>query len=258
MSRPPGRAPSARPTRRIPSAPSVAERAHLICRLQSGSTRRRTRTQGWALSLVALGRAWGNLDPWYWEARGLGDPDAVDERLRELRARIDAGLAVLTGEPRWTLVPFEDQDASFTHDVQELDDPKFEALQAALEEVLAVNGSVLIGTKWMHKVVNGDGVYEFRIDNDEGQIQARTGTSDPDVDDDMEVDVLVRVFFIFDGRRVILLLSAYDKDEDDSAKRQNREIEEAKRRATRHRMRAARRGVMNPKSMMHSRAVRGG
>ncbi len=115
---------------------------------------------------------------------------------------------------------------------------KFEALQAAIEEVLAVNGSALIGTKWMHKVVNGDGVYEFRIDNDEGQIHARTGISDPDVDDDMEVDVLVRVFFIFDGQRVILLLSAYDKGEDDSARRQNREIEEAKRRATRHRMRA--------------------
>lgn len=185
---------------------------------------------------------WGNLDPWYWEARGLGDPDAADERLRELRARIDAGLAVLTGESRWTLVPFEDQDASFSRDVQELDDSKVEALQAALEEVLAVNGSALIGTKWMHKVVNGDGVYEFRIDNDEGQIQARTGTSDPDVDDDTAVDVLVRVFFIFDGQRVILLLSAYDKGEDDSAKRQNREIEEAKRRATRHRLRAARRG----------------
>ncbi len=181
---------------------------------------------------------WGNLDAWYWEARGLGNHDAADGRLRELRARIDAGLVVLTGDPHWTLVPFEDEDASFTRDVQELDDAKFEALQAAIEEVLAVNGSALIGTKWMHKVVNGDGVYEFRIDNDEGQIQARTGTSDPDVDDDMEVDVLVRVFFIFDGQRVILLLSAYDKGEDDSARRQNREIEEAKRRATRHRMRA--------------------
>ena len=182
---------------------------------------------------------WANLEPWYWEARSLGRTDLIEHRLVEYRAGIDAALAVITGEPRWTLIPFEDDRSSFVTDLRDLDEPKIDALKAALDEILAVQGAALIGTKWVHKVVDGDGLYEFRIDNDERQIRARAGSGAADVagGDGVEVDVLVRVFFIFDGPRVILLLSAYDKGEDDSRPRQRREIEEARRRARRFRSR---------------------
>ena len=182
---------------------------------------------------------WASLEPWYWEANSLGGNDLIENRLIEYRARIDAALAVLTGEPRWTLIPFEDGRASFATDLRDLDGPKIEALKVALDEILAVQGAALIGTKWVHKVVDGDGLYEFRIDNEERQIRARTGSGAAGVTggENVEVDVLVRVFFIFDGPRVILLLSAYDKGEDDSRPRQGREIEEARRRAKRFRSR---------------------
>lgn len=180
---------------------------------------------------------WGNLEAWKWEAKGFDDAADIDARLGQYRSQVDAAIAVLTGEPRWTLYPFADDQAAFSRDLADLDAPKLDALQVALEEVLAIHGNALIGTKWIHKVVDGDGVYEFRVDNDEDQIRARTGATEPAGADDIEVDVLIRVFFVFDGRRAILLLSAYDKGEDDSNTRQTREIAEAKRRATRYRAR---------------------
>ena len=91
---------------------------------------------------------WASLEPWYWEANSLGGNDLIENRLIEYRARIDAALAVLTGEPRWTLIPFEDGRASFATDLRDLDGPKIEALKVALDEILAVQGAALIGTKW--------------------------------------------------------------------------------------------------------------
>jgi hypothetical protein len=177
-----------------------------------------------------------NLEPWVWEAASLPDETAIDDRLRDYRSRFDAAISVLTNVKPWRLVFFADDQASFAGDLRDLDGPKLDALEAALDEVLAVQGRALIGTKWIRSIANVPGLWEFRVDNDEGQIRARTGTTDPNGDDDgIEVDVLVRAFFAFDGKEVILLLSTYDKGEDASDTRQRREIREAAARLKRHR-----------------------
>jgi hypothetical protein len=196
---------------------------------------------------------------WHTEATSRGS-EWAERTLERRRTRVDALFALLTGEPRWELIPFEDSLASFARDLEKLDRPERDALEKALEDVLAVHGSGLIGSKWIHKLVDGDGVYEFRVDNDSEQIARRVANSDQvptaasipddedfdwgdranDLDDLLpdvtyEADPLVRAFFIFDGRRVIVLLHAYDKGADDSPKRQAVAIREAKRRATRYR-----------------------
>lgn len=127
---------------------------------------------------------WGSLEAWKWEAKGFEDAADIDARLGQYRSQVDAVIAVLTGEPRWTLYPFADDQASFSRDLADLDAPKLDALQVALEEVLAIHGNALIGTKWMHKVVDGDGVYEFRVDDDEDQFalgQARRTRAVPTI-----------------------------------------------------------------------------
>jgi len=179
-----------------------------------------------------------NLEPWVWEAASLLDEAAIDERLGDYRAKFDAATSVLTNVKPWRLMFFGDDQASFAGDLRDLDRPKLDALEAALDEVLAVQGRALIGTKWLRSIADVSGLWEFRVDNDEGQIRARTGALDPDGEEDgIEVDVLVRAFLAFDGKQVILLLSAYDKGEDDSDTRQRREIREAAARLRRHRQR---------------------
>jgi hypothetical protein len=207
--------------------------------------------------VLELSRFYG----WYWRAVQW-PPERVMESAGRKRARIDALVGKLTGTPPWELIPFEDANASFIGDTARLDPPEFLALEAALEEVLAVHGSALIGTKWMLKITDGDGLYEFRIDNDLDQIQRRTGSWGDDLDDadedeldedeldlrdegeeedrEEDTDVLLRVFFIFDGRRVIVLLHGYDKGEADSKRRQHRAIDEGKARAARYRQQKAR------------------
>ena len=73
--------------------------------------------------------------------------------------------------------------------------------------VLAKRGNELAGTHWSKAL--GDGLFEFRISNPE---------------------VLVRIFFAYKAGRVILLLGAYDKKRDSSARRQQKEIQTAKKR----------------------------
>lgn len=71
----------------------------------------------------------------------------------------------------------------------------------ALRDVLCVQGNELAGTKWVKAL--GAGLFEFRI----------RGKS-----------TLVRIFFTFKAGQIVMLLGAYDKQRDPSAKRQNREI----------------------------------
>jgi len=65
----------------------------------------------------------------------------------------------------------------------------------------------------------GDGLFEFRL-----RVQART---------DGEA-ALLRVFCHAEGARVILLLGGYDKGKSPGRRRQEREIEVARRRLTQH------------------------
>lgn len=77
----------------------------------------------------------------------------------------------------------------------------------ALREILQEQGVRICGTAFGRQL--GGGLFEFRV---------------------REPDLLLRAFCHAHGDKVILLLAAYDKSEDPSAKRQQKEIELARRR----------------------------
>jgi len=79
----------------------------------------------------------------------------------------------------------------------------------ALREILQEQGMGVCGTAFGRQL--GGGLFEFRL---------------------RESDLLLRAFCHAYGEKVILLLAAYDKSEDPSAKRQKKEIELARRRLT--------------------------
>jgi phage-related protein len=79
----------------------------------------------------------------------------------------------------------------------------------ALREILQEQGMGVCGTAFGRQL--GGGLFEFRL---------------------RESDLLLRAFCHAYGDKVILLLAAYDKSEDPSAKRQKKEIELARRRLT--------------------------
>jgi putative component of toxin-antitoxin plasmid stabilization module len=90
---------------------------------------------------------------------------------------------------------------------EELTPRKRRVLGAAMNEILQHQGLGVCGTAFGRQL--GDGLFEFRL---------------------REKGLLLRVFCHAYGHKVILLLGGYDKAEDPSAKRQQSEIEEARRR----------------------------
>lgn len=101
-----------------------------------------------------------------------------------------------------------------------------DALDTAVEVVLTTRGIGLAGGEWLKAI--GGGLHEFRVRHTAGETarmlgaeatpEARTGER-----------VLLRVFVHFHGQRVILLLGGYDKSNDPSDRRQQREIATARR-----------------------------
>jgi phage-related protein len=79
----------------------------------------------------------------------------------------------------------------------------------ALREILQEQGMGVCGTAFGRQL--GGGLFEFRL---------------------REGNLLLRAFCHAYSDKVILLLAAYDKSEDPSAKRQQKEIELARRRLT--------------------------
>lgn len=77
----------------------------------------------------------------------------------------------------------------------------------ALREILQEQGVRVCGTPFGRQL--GGGLFEFRL---------------------KEGDLMLRAFCHAYGDKVVLLLAAYDKGQDPSAKRQNKEIELARRR----------------------------
>jgi hypothetical protein len=74
----------------------------------------------------------------------------------------------------------------------------------------------------------GNGLHEFRVRHDEGEIVRMFGVGSSGVVGCGET-VLLRVFVHFYGAKVVLLLGGYDKGADPNERRQQREIAEARR-----------------------------
>src|SRR5215469_9230005 len=141
---------------------------------------------------------------------------------------------------RWALEVFAGDDGRepITAFADDLSDTAFAALDAALKHVLAVRGIGLVSTEWLKPL--GQGLHEFRVRHSAEEIAhmfagealesvPRPGTS-----------ILLRVFIHFHGQRVVLLLCGYDKRDDTSRKRQEREIAVARKHLTAWRRQQAR------------------
>jgi hypothetical protein len=104
---------------------------------------------------------------------------------------------------------------------------EFAALRAAIVRVLVVRGIELGSTQWLKAL--GEGLFEFRVRHDAATIEALYEATSY-AEQPTQRKILLRLFVHFHGDKVILLLHGYDKGGDDSPRKQNKEIQEARRR----------------------------
>jgi phage-related protein len=110
--------------------------------------------------------------------------------------------------------------------LRSLPSPRRAAAVAAIEYVLSELGPDVCRTEYGKQL--GKGLFEFRIRHDKGVILRKAGV---ETDGQEETEpVLLRIFCHAYGDRVILLLGGYDKGSGPSDRRQQREIETARKR----------------------------
>ena len=127
----------------------------------------------------------------------------------------------------WTVEVYEAENGTVPYErfIGELNDLKFAALDAAVERVLAVRGLELARTEWLKAL--GGGLHEFRVRHQAGEITRMFGGDAPKAGARRQ-KVLLRVFVHFHGDRVVLTLGGYDKGDDPKERRQQREINDAR------------------------------
>ena len=121
----------------------------------------------------------------------------------------------------------DDGAVPFRRFVDDLSDFKFVALDTAIVQVLSLRGIELADTEWLKAL--GKGLHEFRVRHDAGEIAHMLGGDAPTFTPPT-AKILLRVFVHFHGERMILLLGGYDKADDPTSRRQQREIARARRR----------------------------
>lgn len=111
--------------------------------------------------------------------------------------------------------------------IDSLSRDKRNALLAALAHILARQGLSVCGSEWGKQL--GGGLAEFRLRHDEREVIAREGsTSEADLPEPSPEKILLRVFFHAHGKRLVLLLSGYDKGARPNTRHQQSEIERAR------------------------------
>lgn len=133
----------------------------------------------------------------------------------------------LYGGSMWSLEVFEIDDGvqPYARFIDSLPDFKFAALDAAVERVLAARGMDLVRTEWLKPL--GGGLHEFRVRHTADEILRMFGTDSAGASRPRG-RVLLRVFVHFYGDRVVLLLCGYDKGIRPGERRQQREINTAR------------------------------
>lgn len=128
----------------------------------------------------------------------------------------------------WTAELYEDAKGASPIEkwMDSLGPLEFAALQAAITHVLEPRGLTLLSTEWMKSLKGG--LFEFRIRHTAKEIVAMFAEEDVAVPVQPPGKILLRVFVIFYGSKVILLLDGYDKGKDPSQKRQQKEIANAR------------------------------
>lgn len=108
----------------------------------------------------------------------------------------------------------------------DLGDVQHDALVEAIRQVLARLGLDVCKTEWGKAL--GGGLYEFRVRHTAAEVRSMFGGAPPGAKEGERV--MLRVFFHPYGSRIILLLGGYDKGRDPRDRRQDREIEAARKR----------------------------
>lgn len=107
----------------------------------------------------------------------------------------------------------------------DLTDVELAALLSAVEQVLSHRGIDVCGSEWGKHL--GESLFEFRVRHTAEEIEAMFWGAPPG---GKGGKVLLRLFCHAYGDRVVLLLNGYDKGEDPSEKRQQKEINVARKR----------------------------
>jgi hypothetical protein len=119
---------------------------------------------------------------------------------------------------------------------EELTPTQRRAIGVAMAEILQEEGIGVCRGAYGKQL--GDGLFEFRLRHDAAEILRSLGK--PARDEPQHERILLRIFCHAHGNRLILLLGGYDKGADTTAKRQQREITEARRRLADYRRRTRR------------------
>lgn len=110
--------------------------------------------------------------------------------------------------------------------LDDLDEDHRAAWLAFVEMLLVPHGKDIPYRNWIKAL--GEGLFELRIDQPEHSLRsifgaAREGDAAP------KVSILLRAFCTFSGNRIVIVFGGYDKGNDPSKKRQQREINAARR-----------------------------
>lgn len=112
---------------------------------------------------------------------------------------------------------------------ENLSPQKKAAFQSVLRLVLIPRGLDIVGSEYGKAL--GQGLYELRIRWTASEVAHKVSGLDAAGVGPAE-KILLRVFFCTAGHKIILLMSGYDKAEDPSERRQNREIQRARKMIT--------------------------
>lgn len=108
------------------------------------------------------------------------------------------------------------------------------AIGAALSEVLEKIGLDVCDTEYGKQL--GGGLFEFRLRHDADEIIAKHTDQTPD-HATQGPPIFLRIFCYAYGEKIVLLLAGYDKGQDASDRRQDQEIERARKRLSEFRSR---------------------
>ncbi len=137
-------------------------------------------------------------------------------------------------DARWDIEFYRDENGRepCREWIQSLSIEKRLALETGLEHVLAARGIDVAATEFGKAL--GQGLYEFRLRWSAEEVAHKVGVVLGQPVTKAE-SILLRVFFCTSGRKIILLLSGYDKARDSGGRRQDREITAARKLLTAHR-----------------------
>jgi len=135
------------------------------------------------------------------------------------------------GSGNWTVEFYQDDSGRepCREWAENLSSQKRAAFQAVLRLVLIPRGLDIVGSEYGKAL--GQGLYELRIRWTAAEVAHKITGLDPAEVGPPE-KILLRVFFCTAGRKMILLMSGYDKADDPSERRQNREIQRARKMIT--------------------------